>query len=127
MVFRRSFGISLQNKNSNCQRERERLEKTNVHYIVDVSDILGLPNSVAVCTTSCAVDNPIPCSVYGREKSFTYVGRRGNNFERVIELPRIAGGFTDDGIYEFRIQPLPRSLTPIEEVRIHKKLRNEKY
>ena len=107
--------------------ERERLERTNVHYVVDVSDILGLPNSVAVCTTSCAVDNPISDSVYGRKKSFTYIGRRDDNFETVIELPAVAGGATEDGIYELRVQPLSRQITSIEEVRIHKKLRMEKY
>lgn len=86
----------------------------NCHYVTDVTDIVGVPNAVAVCITPCAVDNPKPGYVSERIPSYTYIGVKSKKFLNIKELPKVCGGI-GDGIYEFNIDPLGKDLPPDSE------------
>ncbi len=93
----------------------------------DVSDILGVAGAVAVCTTECAVDNPLSGHPTARIPSFTWVGTKGSGFEQVKEL-RFSKpvGAPDNcivsGIWEYTLQPLLRNLSALEEILIYRKM-----
>ena len=71
-------------------------------YTCDLSAVLGIPNSVAVCTKNCKHETPY----------VIYIGKRGKNFMEVVT----------DRNFKYDFEPLGREVTKEEKNKIYDKM-----
>jgi len=95
-------------RNSFQVLEKETKITTHSWYTCDVSELLGIPNAVAVCTSTCKHETPLQILVGIREIE---------TWQK--ELPSRSG---QDKQFVYRLLPLGRQLTDDEKDAIYDKM-----